>query len=158
MKNHSPQSDESSSHNEVQSERRRFLKSAAGMAGGVALGLQLKAHGDETVTATTSTPVAVETTVPIPEKVLAKVGGSDVIETVKDKVIVVRTEANAVVACSAVCTHKGGIVAYADGEFVCPRHGARFGLDGKVKQGPARNPLKSYNAKLALSLSEKPTS
>jgi cytochrome b6-f complex iron-sulfur subunit len=158
MKNHLPTSQcktrASAQENESASERRRFLKSAAGVAGGLALGLQLAARADETATGVTAA-VAPETLVPIPEKVLAEVGGAGVVETANDKVIVARTGASEVVACSAVCTHRGGIVNYVNGEFVCPRHGARFGLDGKVKQGPAQRPLKPYTARLALGLSPK---
>ena len=134
--------------------RRRFLKSAAGLAGGFALGLQAVTRADGE---TQSTPAATETVVPVPEKVLAKVGGFDVVETKGDKIIVVRTSTTSVAACSAVCSHKGCTVEYEakSQELVCPCHGARFGLDGKVKQGPARRGLKSYNARFALGLSEK---
>jgi cytochrome b6-f complex iron-sulfur subunit len=134
--------------------RRRFLKGAAGIAGGLALGLQLSSRADD-ATGAASPPV--ETLVTVPEKVLAKVGGFDVIETAQGKIIVARTSDASVAACSAVCTHKGCTVGYehASKEFVCPCHGARFGLDGKVHQGPAKRDLKSYDARLALGLSEK---
>jgi Rieske Fe-S protein len=145
---------------EAGSSRRRFLQSAAGVAGGLALGLQVvaKAEGDGVVVATAK---AAETTVPIPEKVLAKVGGFDVVEVdngeIKDKILVARVGATRVVACSAVCTHKGCIVGYEheSGEIVCPCHGARYSIEGKVKQGPAKRDLKPYNARLTLGLSER---
>jgi cytochrome b6-f complex iron-sulfur subunit len=138
------------------SSRRRFLQTAAGAAGGFALGLQLVARGDET--ATQPVTVSTEVVVPLPEKVLSKVGGSDVVEAANDKIIIARTAENSVVACSAVCTHRGCTVGYEHGskQFVCPCHGARFDLDGKVVQGPARRALKSYNARVALGLSPKP--
>jgi cytochrome b6-f complex iron-sulfur subunit len=143
---------------ESNASRRRFLQGAAGVAGGLALGLQLVAVADETDGATpvTATPAA-ETLVPIPEKVLAKVGGADVVEAAGDKIMVVRTGPSSVSACSAICTHKGCTVGYEEGskELVCPCHGARYSLDGKVKQGPAKRSLKPYNARLALGLSEK---
>jgi Rieske Fe-S protein len=136
--------------------RRRFLQSAAGVAGGLALGLQV-ALADETAAQPKASPA--EVVVPIPEKVFAKVGGADIVETANDKIIVVRTGAASIAACSAVCTHRGCTVGYeADSqELVCPCHGARYSLDGKVKQGPARKALKPYNARMLLGLSEKPT-
>lgn len=134
----------------VKSRRRAFLKTAAGAAGGLALGLQLVAHGDE------AAPSG-ELVVDIPGNVLAKVGGAAVIETETDKIIVVRTGETSISACSAVCTHKGCTVDYDAGakQLACPCHGARFDLDGKVLQGPAKRNLKSYNARVALGLKPK---
>jgi nitrite reductase/ring-hydroxylating ferredoxin subunit len=45
------------------------------------------------------------------------------------------------------CTHQGCVVPVynaAQGASVCPCHGSRYAIDGKVKQGPAASPLKSY--------------
>jgi Rieske Fe-S protein len=136
--------------------RRRFLQGAAGVAGGLALGLHL-AVADEAGDAAPAKATPIELLVPIPEKVLAGVGGADVVETANDKIIVVRTGASTISACSAVCTHRGCTVGYeADSqELVCPCHGARYGLDGTVKRGPARRSLKPYNARLVLGLSDK---
>ncbi|MFJ7065767.1 FAD-dependent oxidoreductase [Streptomyces sp. NPDC101115] len=46
-------------------------------------------------------------------------------------------------AVSAVCTHMGCLVAFNNAErtWECPCHGSRFGVDGKVLQGPALRPL-----------------
>ena len=134
------------------SRRRAFLKTAAGAAGGLALGLQLVAKGDE---AATTAPT--ELLVDVPGAVLSKVGGFGVIETETDKIIVVRTGEATLSACSAVCTHKGCTVDYDAGakQLACPCHGARFDLDGKVVQGPAKRNLKAYNARIALGLKQK---
>ncbi len=63
-----------------------------------------------------------------------------------DVLIVARTDANTVVALSAVCTHAACDVDFAAGagDFQCPCHGSIFGLDGTVTKGPATRPLKSY--------------
>ena len=52
-------------------------------------------------------------------------------------------------AISAVCTHLGCVVTYADEGFDCPCHGSRYNAAGYVLKGPAKLPL-NY---LALTLS-----
>ncbi len=37
---------------------------------------------------------------------------------------------------SKKCTHQGCLVSLVDKKLVCPCHGARFSLDGKVEKGP----------------------
>ncbi|MCW8128861.1 MAG: Rieske (2Fe-2S) protein [Planctomycetota bacterium] len=58
------------------------------------------------------------------------------------EVILVQTE-KGVAAFPALCTHKNNnmVVDKDDGIF-CPSHGSIFNLDGTVKKGPARGPLK----------------
>ncbi len=46
-------------------------------------------------------------------------------------------------ALSLVCTHLGCTVESKPEGFVCPCHGSRFDLQGKVTRGPAGNPLNS---------------
>jgi cytochrome b6-f complex iron-sulfur subunit len=45
------------------------------------------------------------------------------------------------IAISLVCTHLGCTVESNPEGFVCPCHGSRFDLQGKVKRGPASKPL-----------------
>ncbi len=52
-------------------------------------------------------------------------------------------------AISAVCTHLGCVVTYANQGFECPCHGSRYNAAGYVLMGPAKLPLKYL--KLALS-------
>jgi cytochrome b6-f complex iron-sulfur subunit len=55
-------------------------------------------------------------------------------------------------AISAVCTHLGCNVNHEEERgFACPCHGSLFGLDGRVRGGPAPWPLPHY----ALSLSRR---
>ena len=46
-------------------------------------------------------------------------------------------DANGLYAVSAICTHEGGTINLMGSDYVCPRHGARFDLDGNVLSGPA---------------------
>jgi glycine/D-amino acid oxidase-like deaminating enzyme/nitrite reductase/ring-hydroxylating ferredoxin subunit len=54
-----------------------------------------------------------------------------------------RDEEGSLHAVSAVCTHLGCVVQWNAGEksWDCPCHGSRFGIDGAVLNGPAREPL-----------------
>jgi cytochrome b6-f complex iron-sulfur subunit len=54
------------------------------------------------------------------------------------------------IAVNSTCTHKGCTVAWRTNknQFVCPCHDAEFASDGKVQEGPAEKPLKSYLAKI----------
>lgn len=51
-------------------------------------------------------------------------------------------------ALNPTCTHRGCLVALEDGELVCPCHGARYDLDGKVTRGPAREDLTAYTLEI----------
>lgn len=68
------------------------------------------------------------------------------------KVLVVRDPAKSdqLVAVNPICTHKGCDVEWKADEaaFVCPCHGAKFGLDGAVAAGPAKEPLPTYAVKV----------
>ncbi|MGB3615086.1 MAG: ubiquinol-cytochrome c reductase iron-sulfur subunit [Elainellaceae cyanobacterium] len=66
-----------------------------------------------------------------------------------EQVAVVRAaDAQGVVAVNSLCTHQGCSVAW-DGEtFACPCHGSKFSPDGSVLEGPASEPLGTYEAKI----------
>ena len=67
-------------------------------------------------------------------------------------VMVIRdpNNSNTLAAVNPTCTHKGCTVAWkADKKlFVCPCHDAEYTADGKVVEGPAKQPLPSYEAKI----------
>lgn len=79
---------------------------------------------------------------------LANPGGSVVVQTATDTIIVVRKSATAVAAVSAICTHQGCQTTYQAGTMLlfCPCHGAEFSLTGSVVRGPASVPVKAYTA------------
>lgn len=145
-----------SQHND---ERRRFLAAGAATAGALVLGAKSQAAKSTTVVETkTAAETAASNELSLPLKTnaaLAKIGGSVVVEAAGDKIIVAHVAAETFAACSAVCTHKGCDVEYEHEakQFICPCHGARFSLDGKVLQGPAKKPLRSYSTDTAALIS-----
>ncbi|MGH1392629.1 MAG: ubiquinol-cytochrome c reductase iron-sulfur subunit [Trichormus sp.] len=54
------------------------------------------------------------------------------------------------IAVNPTCSHKGCTVAWqaTNKKFVCPCHGAEYGVDGTVQKAPATKPLKTYAAKI----------
>lgn len=135
------------------SERRKFLQGVAVAAGSLVLGLQTSTLAQDQAAQVPGGEE--EFLLALPPQVLEKVGGAEVIETPTDKIIVARTGPTSIVACSAICTHKGCTVDYQheSKQFVCPCHGARYELTGKVVQGPARRDLKAYKTRPVLGLS-----
>ncbi|MDB9540755.1 ubiquinol-cytochrome c reductase iron-sulfur subunit [Anabaenopsis tanganyikae CS-531] len=54
------------------------------------------------------------------------------------------------IAVDPTCTHSGCTVTW-DGKgnkFACRCHGAEYNTNGQVRRGPAREPLKTYSAKI----------
>jgi Rieske Fe-S protein len=79
---------------------------------------------------------------------LQSVGGGDVITPPESPspLALERQDENTVTAISAVCTHAGCTVALdgATKSWLCPCHGSRYDLQGKVIEGPAPQPLAQY--------------
>ena len=59
-------------------------------------------------------------------------------------ILLVRTSETEVIGLSAICTHQQCTVAPAGDELVCPCHGSRYDLTGKVTRGPAPAPLSDF--------------
>lgn len=72
-------------------------------------------------------------------------GGSD------KKALVIRNPTNSeqLIAVNPTCTHAGCSVTWEPEQqvFVCPCHDSQFSSDGKVVEGPASEPLTSYQVK-----------
>lgn len=69
---------------------------------------------------------------------------------------VTRTAKDKITAVSAVCTHKGGIVAYDEASklLVCPYHAAAFQPDGKNARGTRKHPEEKLPALAAVPIKE----
>lgn len=130
-------------------ERKEFLSALSISLAAVCAGCSLSSCGstpksDDPVPATPGTGTAVLST--NLNTTLVNVGES----IVSNGVIVVRlAQANVAASFSAVqvaCTHQGVAVNYntAQGIFICPSHGSRFGTTGNVLLGPATVALKQY--------------
>lgn len=157
--------DESQHHSEAASgetgpveaapSRRQFLQGAGALGGALVLSLLTDAQAQDQ-TAPAAAPQLVLTLADNPE--LGKTGGWKIVDLGAQRVIVANTD-EGVVACSAICPHKGCEVEYrdADKQFVCPCHKSRFDLTGKVLQGPARTGLAPYDAQNAYIVSAKKT-
>lgn len=62
------------------------------------------------------------------------VSGIELIKEKKEHIIIKKNGRKHCV--SKKCTHQGCLVSIVDKKLVCPCHGARFSLDGKVEKGP----------------------
>ena len=64
--------------------------------------------------------------------------------------VILESVGTEIVAFSAICTHLGCIVQWHSDkkEFVCPCHGGRYDLSGKVTYGPPPRPLDKIEAKV----------
>ena len=65
-----------------------------------------------------------------------------------ESVVVVRdpSDPEAVIALNSICTHQGCTVAWQESEFVCPCHQSKFSAEGEVVDGPATEPLSTFEA------------
>ena len=123
--------------------RREFLVKTGLFAGGLVL--TITTNGSP-LNSTTPEDVTVPVSMGSP---LSKIGGSTYVDSSAGKLIVIRTGENTYSAFSAICTHKRGLLGYdhAKKELECPKHGSIFdAAGGKVKNGPADDPLASYSA------------
>lgn len=86
--------------------------------------------------------------VAVPVDPLPATGEGVAIEIEGTAVILARPHEDCTVVVSRICTHQGCDVAFVEGRFVCPCHGAAFRIDGSVLSGPTSVPLASYPAQL----------
>lgn len=74
---------------------------------------------------------------------------SDSSSAAKPVLIFQNPNTNTIAAVNPTCTHQACTVKFNGDsqELACPCHGSKFGLDGKVIAGPAKEPLETYEAK-----------
>jgi Rieske Fe-S protein len=81
---------------------------------------------------------------------LAAVGGAALVRSSSGYVLVARTGDQAFTALTSICTHQTCTIDGWDGSgYVCPCHGSRFTTSGRVVNGPAPAPLRSFNTAFA---------
>lgn len=129
--------------------RRDFLAAAAAMAATCALCGSLAEADDDQKWITAKDLPAEKFDAGKPDD-YPKDSGSD--KFYEDHQVLIAHKDGKIIALTAICPHKKALVKLADnGEFVCPRHGSRFTLEGdpthkpnSTKLGPAHDPLVHY--------------
>ena len=82
---------------------------------------------------------------------LSKTGNAALVNYSGGSVLVDHPTNNVYNALSSICTHQScQITGFDSGnnQFICPCHGSRFDINGKVIQGPAGSPLTKYQTQL----------
>jgi cytochrome b6-f complex iron-sulfur subunit len=84
---------------------------------------------------------------------LAAVGGAAMVRASNGAFLVARTGQDTFSALTTICTHQTCTITGFDGSnFVCPCHGSRFTPTGRVVNGPASAPLRSFTTSFANNL------
>ena len=99
--------------------------------------------GLETLSGTTA-PNGVTVAVD-PAGPLGSPGDAVLVQSPRGFFLVSRTSAEAFSALTGTCTHQAcTITGFSSGRYVCPCHGSNFDTSGRVLQGPATAPLRSF--------------
>jgi len=81
---------------------------------------------------------------------LAAVGGAVLVRSSSGLFLVARTGDQTFTALTSTCTHETCTITGFDGtNYVCPCHGSRFTTSGRVVNGPASAPLRTFTTAFA---------
>lgn len=81
---------------------------------------------------------------------LGAVGGAGLVRSSSGLFLVARTGDQTFTALTSTCTHQTCTITGFDGtDYVCPCHGSRFTTSGRVVNGPAPAPLRTFNTAFA---------
>jgi len=81
---------------------------------------------------------------------LGAVGGAGLVRSSSGLFLVARTGDQTFTALTSTCTHQTCTITGFDGtNYVCPCHGSRFTTSGRVVNGPAPAPLRTFNTAFA---------
>jgi Rieske Fe-S protein len=81
---------------------------------------------------------------------LAAVGGVALVRSSSGLFLVARTGDQTFTALTSTCTHQTCTITGFDGtNYVCPCHGSRFTTSGRVVNGPAAAPLRTFTTAFA---------
>jgi Rieske Fe-S protein len=120
--------------------RRHFLAAACACAAAGAVGCSSNPAR--------SFDASVDRSLPLPNE-LARAGGQAKVRLPGDQMVLVWRTDIGFGAVTLICPHCTGEIRYDSAEKVllCPL-GSRFSLDGSVRQGPAKKPLRAFVADL----------
>ena len=77
---------------------------------------------------------------------LATVGNAALVRSSSGLFLVARTGDSSFTALTSTCTHQTcTITGFDGGNYICPCHGSRFTTGGRVVNGPASAPLRTFN-------------
>jgi Rieske Fe-S protein len=77
---------------------------------------------------------------------LAAVGSASLVRSSQGLFLVARTGDASFTALTSTCTHQTcTITGFDAGDYICPCHGSRFTTSGRVVNGPASAPLRTFN-------------
>lgn len=79
---------------------------------------------------------------------IATAGSVSILSSIGEPLLVINKGPDNIVALEKACPHLGCMVEFAEGELLCPCHGAKFTLDGELIGGPSPRGLKRFEVQM----------